>query len=63
MSSTFEKNMDFVSPPLSFAPEEYESNFFSQNNETLRLYFNQLDNSLRDALKQEYAESTAWFMG
>tara|TARA_R100000781_G_C4080282_1_gene127466 strand:+ start:67 stop:234 length:168 start_codon:yes stop_codon:yes gene_type:complete len=55
--------MDFVSPPLSFAPEEYESSFFSQNNETLRLYFNQLDNSLRDALKQEYAESTAWFMG
>tara|TARA_R110001592_G_scaffold335749_1_gene620690 strand:- start:2923 stop:3090 length:168 start_codon:yes stop_codon:yes gene_type:complete len=55
--------MDFVSPPLSFAPEEYESGFFSQNNETLRLYFNQIDNTLKDALKQEYAESTAWFMG
>ncbi len=63
MSATFKTSVDFLSPPLSFAPAEYESRFFSQNNETLRLYFNQLDNTLRDALKQEYAESTAWFMG
>ncbi len=62
MSSTFKTSMDFVSPPLSFAPEEYESGFFRQSNETLRLYFNQIDNTLKDALKQEYAESTAWFM-
>jgi hypothetical protein len=63
MSSTFNTNLDFVSPPLAFAPTEYERSYFNQYNETLRLYFTKVDGTLRDALKQEYAESTAWFMG
>jgi len=31
-------------PSLPLAPEEYESRYFSQLNNVLRLYFNQLNN-------------------
>tara|TARA_R110000787_G_scaffold164307_5_gene277416 strand:- start:974 stop:1165 length:192 start_codon:yes stop_codon:yes gene_type:complete len=63
MTSRYNTNIDFVSPPLDFAPEEYEQSYFSQYNETLRLYFNQVDDALKTGVNQEYAESAAWFMG
>jgi hypothetical protein len=36
--------LNAVPPSLPLAPEEYESRYFSQLNNVLRLYFNQLNN-------------------
>jgi hypothetical protein len=36
--------LNAVPPSLPLAPEQYESRYFSQLNNVLRLYFNQLNN-------------------
>jgi hypothetical protein len=36
--------LNAIPPSLPLAPEEYESRYFSQLNNILRLYFNQLNN-------------------
>ena len=36
--------LNSIPPSLPLAPEEYESRYFSQLNNILRLYFNQLNN-------------------
>jgi hypothetical protein len=36
--------LNAIPPSLPLAPEEYESRYFSQLNNVLRLYFNQLNN-------------------
>tara|TARA_R100001377_G_scaffold38756_2_gene21605 strand:- start:249 stop:440 length:192 start_codon:yes stop_codon:yes gene_type:complete len=63
MSARFNTNLEFGTPPISFAPIEYEQLYFNQYNETLRLYFNRVEGALKDGVTQEYAESAAWFMG
>ena len=63
MAIALNTNVDFIAPPLPFALDEYDQAYFNQYNETLRLYFNQVDGALKNALTQEYAESAAWFMG
>jgi hypothetical protein len=36
--------LNAIPPSLPLAPEQYESRYFSQLNNVLRLYFNQLNN-------------------
>ena len=38
----------FRAPALPYPPVEYRSSEFEEFNKVLRLYFNQLDNALRD---------------
>ena len=42
--------VNFVAPTLLNPPKEYEANVFEQTNRSLRIYFNQLDNALRNAM-------------
>ena len=63
MAATFNTSVNFIAPPLPFALDEYDQAYYSQYKETLRLYFNQVDGALGNALSQEYSESVAWFMG
>jgi len=42
--------VNFVAPTLLNPPKEYEANVFEQTNRSLRIYFNQLDNAMRNAM-------------
>ncbi len=56
-------NIDFKAPVLPDPPREYDESTFNQLNNTLRLYFNQLDKSIRDASVSPTAQAAAWFLG
>jgi len=43
-------NLDFVAPQLPTPPQGYDQQSFEQFNNVLRIYFNQLDQALRDAM-------------
>ena len=43
-------DIDFVAPQLPSPPGEYNRQAFEQFNNVLRIYFNQLDNALRDVM-------------
>lgn len=43
-------NLDFVAPQLPTPPQGYNQQSFEQFNNVLRIYFNQLDQALRDAM-------------
>ena len=43
-------DINFVAPQLPTPPEGYDPQAFEQFNNVLRIYFNQLDNALRDAM-------------
>ena len=55
-------DIDFKAPVLPDPPKEYDENAFNQLNNTLRLYFNQLDKGIRDASVSPTAQATAWFL-
>ena len=43
-------DINFVAPRLPTPPDGYDPQAFEQFNNVLRIYFNQLDNALRDAM-------------
>ena len=43
-------NVPFRAPALPYAPQVYNQETFEQFNNVLRIYFNQLDNALRNAM-------------
>jgi len=47
---------------LAYAPVEYDMSYFNYHNNTLRLYFNRIDETLRAGDSQEYSESLSWFL-
>tara|TARA_R100000742_G_C4226900_1_gene49325 strand:- start:51 stop:239 length:189 start_codon:yes stop_codon:yes gene_type:complete len=55
--------VEFRAPALPYAPKEYDEVYFNQFNAILRLYFNQLDNVVRDNALQEKSDATGWFLG
>ena len=52
----------FRVPALPNAPYEYDRQTFDQMNNTLRLYFTQLDSAIRNATVSDRAEAVSWFM-
>ena len=56
-------DINFVAPVLPPSPPIYDSFYFDQFNDTLRLYFNQIDEVLRDGTLQQNSEAAAWFFG
>jgi|TARA_B110000908_G_scaffold160970_1_gene204717 hypothetical protein len=56
-------NVPFRAPALPFPPQAYDQESFEEFNKVLRIYFNQLDNALRNATLAQQAEATTWFIG
>ena len=50
-------------PALPFPPDEYDKMYVSQFNALLRIYFNQVDNTLRDTSIVNKSEAQGWFLG
>ncbi len=52
----------FVAPALPYPPNEYSAFEFEQFNKVLRLYFNQVDNTLRDRSLANQTDAIGWFL-
>jgi hypothetical protein len=52
----------FRAPALPYPSAEYDQQQAEQFNSVLRLYFNQIDTSLRNAIIADRAEATGWFL-
>ena len=52
----------FRAPALPYPPEEYNQQQAEEFNNILRLYFNQIDTTLRNAVITDRAEATGWFL-
>jgi|TARA_B110000285_G_C14616105_1_gene377041 hypothetical protein len=52
----------FRAPALPYPPEEYVAQDFEEFNKILRIYFNQLDNALRNTTYNQQAEAATWFI-
>jgi|TARA_R100001129_G_scaffold178789_3_gene154923 hypothetical protein len=55
--------INFRAPALPFPPDEYDKMYVSQFNALLRIYFNQVDNTLRDTSIVNKSEAQGWFLG
>ncbi len=55
-------NVPFHAPALPYPPEEYNAQEFEEFNKVLRIYFNQVDNALRNATLNQQAEAANWFI-
>ena len=60
-TDTTRYSIDFVAPQLPLAPIQYDMNAFNQLNGILSIYFNQLDNGVRQASTSPQAEVAGWF--
>ena len=58
---TTEYKVEFRAPALPFPPKEYNLEYMSQINALLRVYFNQIDNTLRDTVVIDRSEAQTWF--
>jgi|TARA_E500000318_G_scaffold110459_1_gene125963 hypothetical protein len=56
-------DITFVAPRLPDPPKQYQKGFLDRFNNTLRLYFNQLDDGIRKAATSPEAQAQAWFLG
>ena len=54
--------VEFVAPLLPSPPDEYSKIAFEKFNNSLRLYFNQVDKALRNDTLVRQAEANTWFM-
>jgi len=54
--------VEFRAPALPYPPTEYSAAEFEQFNKILRLYFNQLDNVLRDTSLADKSDAVGWFV-
>jgi hypothetical protein len=60
---TYTHDIKFSAPILPYTTSMYEQEYFNQYNEVLRVYFSQLDETLRDGTALEASESLTWYMG
>ena len=60
---TTEYTVEFRAPALPYPPKEYNLEYMSQINALLRVYFNQIDNTLRDTAVVNRSEAQGWFLG
>jgi len=58
-----EYTVQFKAPALPYPPKEYDAASFNQFNSVLRLYFEQLDNTLRDTSIIDKSDAQGWFLG
>jgi hypothetical protein len=56
-------DVPFRAPALPYPPQVYDAQSFEAFNNILRIYFNQLDNALRDNTDANRAEAMGWYMG
>ena len=56
-----EYTVGFRAPALPYPPKEYDPIEINKFNNVLRLYFNQLDNTLRDTSISNRSEAQGWF--
>ena len=54
--------VEFRAPALPYPPNQYNAESFEQLNKILRLYFNQLDNVLRDTSLADQSDAVGWFI-
>jgi len=54
--------VEFVAPLSPSPPNEYSKVAFEKFNNSLRLYFNQVDKALRNDTLVLQAEATSWFI-
>ena len=59
---TTEYNVSFKAPALPIPPAEYNQAYFNSLNNVLRLYFNQLDQALRNDRLINQTEAMNWFI-
>tara|TARA_R100001377_G_scaffold78391_1_gene56064 strand:+ start:1769 stop:1963 length:195 start_codon:yes stop_codon:yes gene_type:complete len=52
----------FRAPALPYPSAEYDQKAAEQFNNVLRIYFNQLDTTMRNAITSDRAEATGWFL-
>ena len=52
----------FKAPAIPYPPKEYTAADFEQFNKVLRLYFNQIDNTLRDRSLANQTDAIGWFI-
>ena len=62
MVASTSHSIGFTAPVLAYAPVEYDMSYFNYHNNSLRLYFNRVDETLRSRDSQEYSESLSWFL-
>jgi hypothetical protein len=55
-------DVPFRAPALPYPPKEYNAQNFEEFNKILRIYFNQVDNALRNGSLNRQAEAITWFM-
>ena len=55
-------DVPFRAPALPYPPAEYNQQSAELFNNILRLYFNQIDTTMRNAATSEKAEATGWFL-
>jgi len=56
-----EYTVGFRAPALPYSSKEYSAVEFDKFNNVLRLYFNQIDNTLRDTSLVNRSEAQGWF--
>ena len=56
-------DINFIAPSLPYPSRLYDPAYFEAINDILRLYFNQIDEVLRDGTLEKNSESMAWFLG
>jgi hypothetical protein len=54
--------VNFRAPALPIPPQEYNKAAFDRFNNTLRLYFNQLDDALRNDTLAEKSDALSWYL-
>ena len=54
--------VEFRAPALPYPPTEYSAAEFEQFNKILRLYFNQLDDALRNDTLAEKSDALSWYL-
>lgn len=52
-----------IAPRLPDPPKEYTQASFEQFNNVLRIYFNQLDESIKEAAVSTESQAQVWFLG
>ena len=57
-----QSTVEFRAPALPYAPVEYNAAQFNTLNNILRLYFNQIDNALRDNGLADRSDAVGWFI-
>jgi len=52
-----------IAPRLPDPPKEYTQGSFEQFNNVLRIYFNQLDDAIKEAAVSTESQAQVWFLG